>query len=267
MIRFDDIYFSSLEKVSHLESDNTWIAKEVRLNGQVFYYVVDIKSKTVKGGPYSRIKKGCNSVAGFNFNSCEIIYGCSVIKGDYDDVSDEFFGQLIVCKKGKYGIIDTDGKEIVPMQFDGAKDCSPDHTLAVVGSRHTFVEQKEVLYGLYDLVNKQYVITPEYEDVKCPDFPTRCFATAVMKNGRWGFKGLKGKSEMDTPFLFDDAYPFQPQGAVVLNGFAAEIFEDGHISGEWHYIDNHDDDVYIDRDPYSYMDAYEGDPSNIWNND
>lgn len=82
MIRFDDIYFSSLEKVSHLESDNTWIAKEVRLNGQVFYYVVDIKSKTVKGGPYSRIKKGCNSVAGFNFNSCEIIYGCSVIKGD-----------------------------------------------------------------------------------------------------------------------------------------------------------------------------------------
>lgn len=43
MTRFDDIYFSSLEKISDLESDNTWIAKEVRPNGQVYFYVVDIK--------------------------------------------------------------------------------------------------------------------------------------------------------------------------------------------------------------------------------
>lgn len=56
MTRFDDIYFSSLEKISDLEFDNTWIAKEVR-PGQVFFYVVDIKSKAVIGGPYSRIKK------------------------------------------------------------------------------------------------------------------------------------------------------------------------------------------------------------------
>lgn len=37
MTRFDEIYFSALEKVSPIEHDDTWIAKEVRPNGQVYY--------------------------------------------------------------------------------------------------------------------------------------------------------------------------------------------------------------------------------------
>lgn len=42
MIHFEDLCFSTLEKVNQINSDNTYIAKEVRPKDQVYCYLVDI---------------------------------------------------------------------------------------------------------------------------------------------------------------------------------------------------------------------------------
>ena len=101
-------------------------------------------AEVIKGGIKGKINK-TNQIVSF------INEKCVVIPKQYDFACNFNFGYAPVSKNGKYGIIDSTFKEIIPCNYEFVDPLSP--------TRFKFKEGKK--WGIID-VNENIIINPEY---------------------------------------------------------------------------------------------------------
>ena len=121
-------------------------------------------------------------------------------------------GIAVVCKEGKYGIIDTSGKWVIEPQFDGLSSFQDGIAIAHKDGKCGYVDRSGAyvipaafdyawefreglaavgdgnLVGFIDRTG-QIVVEPQFEEVQ--DFHEGM--AAVMVNGKWGFIDCTGK--------------------------------------------------------------------------
>lgn len=156
-------------------------------------------------------------------------------------------GRVAVCRNGKFGFLDTRGREVIPCQYDEVNDFFLGRA-KVVANGHC---------GIIDTLGN--IILPiEYDD-DIPMGGKYIYADSlalVEKDGRMGYIDLDGNIAI--PFYFDRAFPFSEGLAVARH------------QGLWGYIDTHGE-VYIPfifdhASPFSFGIAeviYYGNVSNI----
>lgn len=166
-------------------------------------------------------------------------------------------GKALVMLNGKYGVIDTNGKEVVPFEFSiiGHPYALQDHFCTIRYARAT----KDSVEGIFDI--KEHRFYPRIADVYYYDIydpasllwkvtkrvnGRRLFGLAnskgecplpieynyiggnnemyicVARDGRWGFASLSGKEVV--PTIYDSAKDFS-------NGFAAV-----KLNGKWGFV-------------------------------
>lgn len=107
-------------------------------------------------------------------------------------------GKAMVCKNGKFGFIDKNGKEIIPCKFDSAIPFS--EGLAAI--------EKEGKYGFID-EKGQLAIPVIYENVNIFSGGL----ASVEKNGKYGYINKKGETVI--PFTYDYGESFNGEVTIV----------------------------------------------------
>ncbi len=128
-----------------------------------------------------------------------------------------------------YGIIDTQGKIVVPVKYDGAYVCDESEWVML---------QENDFWG-YMSKDGKWQIKPEYDDASC--FRNEKRFAAVKKKNKWGF--INAKNQFVIPARYDTARGFSEQG------FAAVERND-----KWGFIDFTGKTVV----PLKYAEATEG---------
>jgi hypothetical protein len=140
--------------------------------------------------------------------------GTEVIPLRYDNVFIFTEGFAIVELDKKYGYIDPTGKEVIPPQYDNCFDFCEGFAVVELAGK----------YGYIDTAGKQ--ITPiKYDD--CRDFSEGL--AAVSLGEKWGFINTTGSQI--TPLKYDWVYNFEAGLAQVFIGDLHEIGEKGAKSG------------------------------------
>ncbi len=159
--------------------------------------------------------------------------------GDYDTVSDYYNGLALVKKNNKYGYIDRNGEEVIPVQYDTANDFIRKYAKA----------EKDEKWGYID-VNGNIIIPIEYE--YCGDVAYG--VVAVGNEGKYGFVSIEGNPICD--LIYDKVEAFDAQGLakVVIDQKYGYIDKNGNVkvdittpyveenrdfTGEWKQTDVH----------------------------
>lgn len=139
-----------------------------------------------------------NSEQTYSYEADEII-PIILRKGEYgEDVVN-----LIIKKNGKYGIIDINGKEIIPIQYDnietteGVLECYPGE-VGIINYNN--------LVSIVQMKNGKILFPFEYEDIKPTDVTHNRYWREVswyivMKNGKYGC--IKPDGEVVLPLEYD----------------------------------------------------------------
>ncbi len=157
------------------------------------------------------------------------------LKGRYDDVMDYSEGFATVIKEGKYGLVDTAGKELIPPTLENMADFSNGYAVLQEGGAWRVIDVKGT------------VLTPpqsnwEFAAVAGPDL-----IMVHTKEGKYGYVTASGKTVV--PFDYTGAdFSFFKQGVAIM--------EKGEMKGlvdrqnnivapfEYSYINAFDDSRY-----------------------
>ena len=160
----------------------------------------------------------------------------------YDKVEDYYYGIALVKKGDKYGYIDKNGNEIVPVEYDMANNFTKLKFAKV---------KKNGKWGYIDNTGKA-IIPIEY--AYCGEVSNDI--VAVGNGGKYGFISIDGK-DITNGLVYDKVEPFDATtklAKVVLNqkyGYIDEkgmikvdiltpyVEENGDFSGEWKQTDIH----------------------------
>lgn len=140
--------------------------------------------------------------------------GKEVIQTKYDDASFFSEGLARVELANKWGYIDKTGKAVVPFQYDNAGDFSDGMAAVALAGKMGFIDNtgKVVVPIQYDLWNTFY-LTSFSEDM-----------AMVTLNGKYGYVDKTGKEVI--PVQYNDARDFSDGLALVINS-----------DGQWSFID------------------------------
>lgn len=135
----------------------------------------------VPGTNYAIISKnGKYGLLDFNKNKLLLDF-------QYDEAGDALLDKFVFGKGGKYGVVDKDGKEIVPFEFEGVR--IPDENIYFV--------KKDGKWGIWDTTDDSRRIDPQFDEVRLL-FPG---LYAVKKDGKWAFMRDWDVSKLN--FAFD----------------------------------------------------------------
>lgn len=130
----------------------------------------------------------------------------------YDELSHFSEGLAAVCRKGKWGYIDTTGREVIECRFD---DCRAFYNgVAQVCEREgswneQYTEIADACWGMIDKTGK-YLISPIYNSIS---YSSEESVLGETREGTWIFIGLDGQPLFTQEFT--DALPFEDGIAVV----------------------------------------------------
>lgn len=164
--------------------------------------------------------------------------------GKYDRIGGEVQavfseGLMMVCKDGKWGYIDTAGREVIPCRYDDAHNFFDGLALVVKDGQYGYIDTtgREVIPCQYDWgfyfydglsqVSKDgqsfFIDKTGSKVFSCPDecfyedFSEGLVVTEKQDGGPWnsqyGYTDTTGRVVI--PFQYDDAYPFSDGLAVV----------------------------------------------------
>lgn len=161
-------------------------------------------------------------------------------------------GLAVISYHGKYGLINGEGKIILPIKY------SQIETLPN-GFRKVSEGGYDDKYGLLNKDGK--VILPvSYEEVSVSENRIR-----VKKNGKYGFTDLDGKQVID--FLYDEAEDFSEGIARVYGAYPSPDKESEENDDDWYFFIDENGKLAIDRffgDVSSFKDGvakFSGDPT------
>lgn len=121
-----------------------------------------------------------NYVAKAKLNGKDILinkYGEQMYDNLYDSLKGDFFQNQIVCKNGKYGVIDSNGKYILPMVYD---NLDRTYNGRINGNDIRFIIMLNNKYGIVDHTNN--LLLPCIYDSIVDDEYVIC----VCCNSKWG---------------------------------------------------------------------------------
>lgn len=127
-------------------------------------------------------------------------------------------GRIAVQRNGKYGFLDTKGREVIPCLYDEVSIFSSQRAKVRLGDR----------FGIVD-TNGRIVLPIEYDDhsPKSSKYVFYDGLALVEKDGRYGYVDREGRTVI--PICFEDAYQFS-------EGLAAVRY-----NGRWGYLDTRGD--------------------------
>ncbi len=136
-----------------------------------------------------------------------------VIPYEYQAIGDFVNGEATMVQNGKFGLIDTKGKVLIPAKLEVQKMEPFENGIAWVGRGR---EVREVAGDIQIIYTKQgyvtrtgsYIIPPDFEYIG--DFPSIWKAQKglcqVRKNGRVGYFDYTGKAVLPTLYLYVDDF-------------------------------------------------------------
>ena len=122
--------------------------------------------------------------------------------------------RISVCRNGKYGFLDSHGREVVPCVYDEISFFSSGRAMVRVGDRCGIIDTNGVLV---------LPIEYSYSVSKNLKYIYRDGLALVEKDGRFGYVDLDGR--IIIPICFEDAYQFSDSLAAV------------RYNGRWGYLD------------------------------
>jgi hypothetical protein len=165
----------------------------------------------------------------------------------YDDVS-RSQENYIVSKNGKKGMVNKNGKEIIPPKYDDIHDFSESFASVKLNGKWGFINENDRIVidikydkayffknGMADveingktgIIDKRgnYIIQPKYDDIN--GFSEDGFAEVTL-NGKWGLINRNGDIVVD--IKYDDIRKFENGYArVVLNGKCGFVNQSGRL--------------------------------------
>jgi hypothetical protein len=154
------------------------------ININITLYAQDIEMIPKKSKPQPIKKK----------NSAKTIAKKIDFRKKYDEFSDFSDGLASVKKDGKWGVINKEGIEVIPIVYE--------NQFALFFSEGLARVRKKGYYGYVNKVGEE-IIPCIYEDANY-DF-SEGFAN-VKKDGKWGIVNKEGKELI--PIIYDYAWPF-----------------------------------------------------------
>lgn len=235
------------------------------------YYLVNI------GGQIDSQNKNKKSIMGGKWGLYKgnlILANCT-----YDSIQiKDFPGNVtyfIVEESERFGLFDSEGKSILPIEFSLIVLFWSDVVRLNEGGAYDN-ERKLFLGGtwrFYDLAKADY-ISPKLEFDYVGDFHSG-FAIC-LKEGKWGYLNEKYSIAIGFIFEYAEDFNFKGEAKVVLDGENIIIDKYANQIGEWHpsperghhdYDGNEGFDYSQDDLDDMYRGAYENDPEAQWNND
>lgn len=145
------------------------------------------------------------------------LQGKEKIKCQYDYANSFRYGRAAVCRNGKYGIINTKNKVVLPIEYDN----NGQRPLAYCFSEGLAMVEKNGKYGFCNLDGK--IVIPIQYDL---GFYFTEGIAPMKKNGHWGYIDHEGKVKI--PFIFDACSYFQyGRAEVVFQGTVHKINPEG----------------------------------------
>lgn len=117
-------------------------------------------------------------------------------------------GQGGIAKKGTWGIINSDGHTVVPLQYD---DLRIFDYLQQFPRSGMFVARLNNKYGCVS-IKTGVVVGVEYEDASCP---SENGLSRVKQGGKWGYVDTHGQYVVNPEF--EEARPFNSDGLASVN--------------------------------------------------
>ncbi len=132
--------------------------------------------------------------------------------GIFEQMSGFFNGYSWVKRNGKYGIIDTNGRYVIPIEYDN----SGYRSMEYMYSEGLFMVEKEKKYGFVDTLG-QVVIPIQYQSAQhCTEG-----LIPVQYRGLWGF--VDKTHTLKLPFVYDAASFFEWGRAEVV--YKGEVYK------------------------------------------
>jgi hypothetical protein len=149
--------------------------------------------------------------------------GKEVIPIIYSSIGiDVFKGGLAAVKlNGQYGYINEKGETVIPFQFDDANSFDEDYAIVELNHKKGVVDKKGKI-----------VIPTKYEEVKHDGFSEGLLA--VKLNGKWGY--VNQKNEVVVKFNYDYVESFSEGLSLVNKGGKFSAFA-GCVGGMFGFID------------------------------
>lgn len=147
-------------------------------------------------------------------------------------------GRILVAKNGRFGIIDTANKVIMPFTDKYA-------TIKSISEGMAPVMSKSGKWGFVDNNGKE-VIAPQYDDISNKFATPYGFSQGLVgmkKNNKWGYITKAGTVAI--PFIYDEIRPFSEGLAGVLK------------NGKWGFIDNTNKTIIAFKYSDSNIDHYD----------
>lgn len=152
---------------------------------------------------------------------------------DYDKSYAVSEGLIQVVKNNRWGFMDTNGKLVIPFQFDEARAFNNGYAGVAKGNTLTASGRKTALWGYIDTTGKQ-IIGTTYTAVSSVT-GEGLFAVSLsdpfskdVRNITWGYVDTSGK--LVIPYKFNHAYAFSDGIALVC------INKSNSNPGEWGFI-------------------------------
>ena len=126
--------------------------------------------------------------------------GKVIIPIEYDDISDFKDGLFFAKKSKKYGMIDINENIIIPFEYKKIRFFSEGLALALVNGKAVYLNRKN-----------ETIIEPDYKFNFLGDFSNGL--ASVRKNNKYGY--INNKNEIIIPIIYDKALPFKENKAIV----------------------------------------------------
>ncbi|MBR6415567.1 MAG: WG repeat-containing protein [Bacteroidales bacterium] len=191
--------------------------------------------------------------------------GKVMVPPEYERITSFCDGAVAVKKDGSWGFVDRRGRVLVPLEYDNVSKSFREGAAGVKkDGRWGFVDKRGVVLVPLEYEN----VSSFHEDV-----------VAVKKDGKWGFVGRRG--EVIVPCEYDSLESDYRNGYGELEkDWVIHSFDKEGREVEWRFKQDEDYSSYDDDSPsYSkyggpdgYDDrtideAFDGDPSLLWNMD
>lgn len=152
-----------------------------------------------------------NRVAKASLNGKDILinkYGEQLFEDLYSSLKGNFYQNQIVCKNGKYGVIDTNGKYTIPLIYDNLE--------RVDGNNNRFIIMENNKYGIVDH-NNNLLLPCIYDSIV-----SNQYIISVCRNNKWGVFDYNLKTIVPTEYdIFDkdDNYYDKRPVLICKNGY------------------------------------------------
>lgn len=163
---------------------------------------------------------------------------CSLYPVPYDRVQamsvrdhrpDRYFLLDTTGKSGSLGLFATDGRLIVPMEYQKIRYFSERH--AAIAARHDPAQPSKYLNNAFDLQTGKKLFAEDYQDINWTLSPGKMW---VKKAGKWAL--LKTGEEKYARFDFETLTAFPTGGYMVQKGAQWLLYRaDGELAVAWQY--------------------------------